>query len=137
MIIWSSALFSLPWGDGGELMFGGERALAKHEGVYVDNDDEIDKTVAMYLRTKLEGFLDIEKDSRPLETAVESDAPVTDGLSGRGLAAEKEWTSLMGFSQDGFPWIGGIPDTPGLWLSAGFTGDVESTFSKLLVIDRL
>lgn len=28
----------------------------------------------------------------------------------------------MGYSCDGAPWVGAVPDSPGLWISAAFTG---------------
>ncbi|KAL2760071.1 hypothetical protein ACRALDRAFT_1067286 [Sodiomyces alcalophilus JCM 7366] len=34
----------------------------------------------------------------------------------------KEWTGIMGFSPDGFPFVGEMPGRPGLWVSAGFQG---------------
>lgn len=34
----------------------------------------------------------------------------------------KEWTGIMGFSSDGFPFVGEMPGRPGLWVSAGFQG---------------
>ncbi|ROT42528.1 FAD dependent oxidoreductase [Sodiomyces alkalinus F11] len=33
-----------------------------------------------------------------------------------------EWTGIMGFSPDGFPFVGEMPARPGLWVSAGFQG---------------
>ncbi|KAK2030407.1 FAD dependent oxidoreductase [Colletotrichum zoysiae] len=33
-----------------------------------------------------------------------------------------EWTGIMGFSPDGFPFVGQVPGEEGLWVSAGFQG---------------
>lgn len=50
----------------GQLMFGGGRQLARHQGVGFDNDDVLDEPVAKYLRTKLHEFMDTRGDSRLL-----------------------------------------------------------------------
>jgi len=36
--------------------------------------------------------------------------------------AVNEWTGIMGFSRDERPWIGPVPNKPGVFLSAGYTG---------------
>lgn len=105
-------------GDKGQLMFGGARSLARHKGMYVDNDDSIDEPVAKYLRSKLETFLDIESDN----PVVSSFGSTLAQEKRNELAAEKEWTGVMGFSRDGFPWVGAVPEMTGLWISVGFTG---------------
>ena len=107
-------------GEGGQLMFGGGRPLAKDEGVNVSNDEAIDQPVAEYLRTTLEKCMDINQSNvtASISTGL---SPSTSEKS--GLTAEQEWTGIMGFSRDHFPWVGGIPDMPGLWISAGFTGN--------------
>lgn len=33
-----------------------------------------------------------------------------------------EWTGIMGFSPDGFPFVGEMPGQPGLWVSCSFQG---------------
>lgn len=35
---------------------------------------------------------------------------------------KKEWSGIMGASADGLPYVGPVPDSPGLWLSASFNG---------------
>ncbi|MCJ1465060.1 hypothetical protein MMC07_003676 [Pseudocyphellaria aurata] len=104
-------------GDEGQLMFGGGRSIARNGGIYVDNDDGIDELVANYLRSKLENFLNIGFDE-PVASSVGS-TPSQENRN--GLKAEKEWTGIMGYSRDGFPWVGAVPDMTGLWISAGFT----------------
>ncbi|MCJ1395378.1 hypothetical protein MMC18_008262, partial [Xylographa bjoerkii] len=98
---------------GGELMFGGGRTKAFHEGVDVDSDDMIDDPAAEYLRTKLPQVLNIGTSAHP------SAKPRG---KGKELSAKKEWTGIMGFSRDGHPWVGAVPDAPGLWLSGAYTG---------------
>ncbi|KAF2717697.1 FAD dependent oxidoreductase [Polychaeton citri CBS 116435] len=34
----------------------------------------------------------------------------------------KEWSGIMGASADGLPYVGSVPDSPGLWMSACFNG---------------
>lgn len=114
-------------GDGGQLMFGGGRSMARNQGMHVDNDDSIDEPVAKYLRSKLETFLNIEFD----KSFVSSFGSALGQQERNELVAEKEWTGVMGYSRDGFPWVGAVPDMTGLWVSAGFTGH-----GKWLVILR-
>lgn len=35
---------------------------------------------------------------------------------------KKEWSGIMGASADGLPYVGEVPDMPGLWISASFNG---------------
>lgn len=124
-------------GDGeearGELIFGGGRQLARHQGVGVDNDDMLDKQVAKYLRTKLHEFMDIKGGILDLSS----------GESGAELHAVGEWTGIMGHSRDGSPWVGAVPDSPGLWISAGFTGHgmpnapLSAQYVARLILDAL
>ena len=99
----------------GQLMFGGGRLLATHQGVGLDNDDKIDEPVALYLRTTLPDFLDLDEKYANAEI---SNATAAEQV----LVAEMEWTGAMGFSCDEYPWVGAIPNMSGLWISAGFTG---------------
>lgn len=39
-----------------------------------------------------------------------------------GVAVERRWSGIMGFSRDGFPFIGPMPGRPRLIVAAGFTG---------------
>lgn len=112
-------------GEGGQLMYGGGRTIAKHKGVFVDTDDDVDEPVAKYLRTNLPELLDMENDESPLKSSIEAHIEERP----KELAAEKEWTGIMGFSRDGFPWVGAVPGMPGLWISAGFTGSGKSPLS--------
>lgn len=105
-------------GDEGQLMFGGGRSMARHKGMYVDKDDSIEESVANYLRSKLETLLNIESE----RSVVSSFGSSLAQKRRNGLAAENEWTGIMGFSRDGFPWVGAVPEMTGLWISAGFTG---------------
>jgi len=87
---------------GGELMFGGGRNLAP--GVGISNDSSIDERSAAYLRRELNVVLDLQHNSKELE-------------------ASYEWSGIMGFSRDGYPWVGPAtePGTTdyGLWVCGG------------------
>lgn len=117
----------------GQLMFGGGRQLARHQGVGVDNDDVIDKQVAKYLQTKLHEFMNIKGEILEYSS----------GESGAELDAVSGWTGIMGFSRDGSPWVGAVPDSPGLWISAGFTGHgmpnapLSAQYVARLILDAL
>jgi glycine/D-amino acid oxidase-like deaminating enzyme len=39
----------------------------------------------------------------------------------------KEWSGIMGFTGDGLPFVGALPDQEGLWISAGFNGHGKLT----------
>jgi glycine/D-amino acid oxidase-like deaminating enzyme len=92
---------------GGELMFGGGRDLEVKLGIYASDDSEINKGVAKYLRTELTRNLKLRKETTELQ-------------------ASHEWTGIMGFSKDEYPWVGKVPPelggNPFLWMTAGFTG---------------
>jgi glycine/D-amino acid oxidase-like deaminating enzyme len=93
--------------DGGELMFGGGREYAAGLGVGVSDDSDIDQLAADYLRQVLNNLLDIQN-------------------NGIELRASHEWSGIMGYSRDGRPWVGKVPQElgggKGLWMCAGFTG---------------
>jgi glycine/D-amino acid oxidase-like deaminating enzyme len=92
---------------GGELMFGGGREYAAGLGVGVSDDSDIDQLAADYLRQALNQLLDTQN-------------------NGIELHASHEWSGIMGFSRDGRPWVGEVPEElgggKGLWICAGFTG---------------
>lgn len=90
----------------GEHVFGGGRSRDAVRGVGISADDAIDPAVARYLRESLSTSLDLGE--------------------GGPLEADYEWTGIMGFSRDGHPWVGGVPEAlgggDGLWISAAYTG---------------
>ncbi|KAJ2901704.1 uncharacterized protein MKZ38_001514 [Zalerion maritima] len=90
----------------GMFLLGGGRGHDAEKGLGVSDDGVIDNGVAKYLRTELGRELDIgSKDE---------------------LGAQYQWTGIMGYSRDGNPWVGPVPETlgggPGLWVSGGYTG---------------
>lgn len=102
-------------GPRGELVFGGGRTLASAPTVGVSNDDEVDAAISSHLRSSLPLVLDLEPSS---ENAAPKERDEMD--------ADFEWTGIMGFSRDGYPWVGAVPESlgggAGLWLCGGYTG---------------
>jgi glycine/D-amino acid oxidase-like deaminating enzyme len=99
-------------GKGGPLIFGGQRLSVPDAGVGVSRDDEIDPVVAENLRRGLHSAVMLKPSGEQPEE----------------LSASHEWSGIMGFSSDDFPWVGQATrriaggDSDGLWLCAGFTG---------------
>ncbi|KAK0745380.1 FAD dependent oxidoreductase [Apiosordaria backusii] len=89
---------------GGEMIFGGGRRLALKLGLGQYRDDELEPTVAQYLRSNL---------SPPLN--------IGGGEAGE-LPAKYEWTGIMGYSRDSNAWVGEVPSHKGIWVCAGYTG---------------
>lgn len=94
-------LIQRPSETGEQLMYGGGRQLAPSLGI--SDDSSIDADVAKYLRSSLPKRLDLQD---------------TDGE----LKASHQWTGIMAWSRDGLPWVGKIPRTENLYISAGYTG---------------
>jgi glycine/D-amino acid oxidase-like deaminating enzyme len=114
-------LVQRPIESGGQLMFGGGRAFAAHEGVNVDSDDSIDPPAAEYLRASLKRYLDVESKGS-------SKAKLE-----KGLEAVKEWSGIMGYSRDGRPWVGGLPGKDGIFVAAGYSGHGQLHSSYLVL----
>lgn len=98
--------------DGGPLIFGGERLVAKGHEVGISRDDVVNEDVAQALRRTLHGALRLKENEEEEEE--------------EELKAEYEWTGIMGYSKDEHPWVGAVPESlgggQGLWMSAGYTG---------------
>ena len=82
--------------DGRILLGGGRAGFREAEIGYVDE-------TTPSLQAFLEGFL--------RRHFPEVDAPVT-----------HRWSGTMGFTPDGIPLVGRLPDLPGVWFAAGFGG---------------
>jgi glycine/D-amino acid oxidase-like deaminating enzyme len=97
--------------DGGPLILGGERLIAKGNEVGVSRDDDIDLDIAYSLRRAMYGTLKLKEDGEKED---------------RELWADYQWTGIMGYSKDDSPWVGPVPESlgggSGLWISAGYTG---------------
>ncbi|KAL8944094.1 MAG: hypothetical protein Q9216_000685 [Gyalolechia sp. 2 TL-2023] len=92
----------------GDLVIGGCSTKAPKEGLYewgTTDDTTTDPEIAQYVR----------------DSAAEYFGPRwgEDHPSGR---IRKQWTGIMGYSSQGFPLVGSVPDEPGLWIAASFQG---------------
>jgi glycine/D-amino acid oxidase-like deaminating enzyme len=104
--------------EGGHLMFGGGRHLAFNHGEQCWDDDFVDKSVEKYLRT-LPERLDLVFGT-DTETGRYSENESTAQHASLDIAAS--WTGIIGHSADGHPWVGAVPDRPGIFLCGGYTG---------------
>ncbi|KAM5352555.1 hypothetical protein ACJ41O_005277 [Fusarium nematophilum] len=96
----------------GELILGGERLAVPDAQVGVSRDDAVDPVIARRLRSALRAAVKLKAPGEAEDAA---------------LAATYEWTGIMGYSRDGYPWVGQVPAAlgggdGGLWISAGYTG---------------
>lgn len=90
----------------GHLMFGGGY-VSRQLGVIGETDDSIlDEGSTKYLREMLLEMLIL--------------GGKTDGLT--ELEATHQWSGIWGTSKDQHPWVGGVPDRPGVWLAGGYSG---------------
>jgi len=93
--------------DGGKLMLGG--------GYYEDpqpttfNDTAVCETSQEYLKNQLPKVFRWEGEENP------------------SARVHRRWTGIMGFSEDGFPWVGSLPEEygggQGQFICAGYTGE--------------
>ena len=90
----------------GHLMFGGGRSAATLNAVGETDDSVIDEGCAAYLRRALLRMMQLGGDADSLEE----------------LKATRQWSGVWGTSKDQHPWVGAVPDRPGVWLSGGYSG---------------
>ncbi|KHN96608.1 FAD dependent oxidoreductase [Metarhizium album ARSEF 1941] len=103
--------------DDGILILGGERCVAAgaEEGIW--DDSHVNADIGRKLR-------------RQLGQSVKLRAPGQEER--KRLDAQYEWTGIMGYVNDGHPWVGRVPTELGgerdsnghghLWISAGYSG---------------
>lgn len=92
----------------GDIIIGGGLVKAPLEGLseYGTTDDtSINEEISTYLTATT---------SRYFGSSWGEDHP-----DGR---IRREWTGIMGYSPDGFPFVGEVPGEKGLWVAAGFQG---------------
>lgn len=92
----------------GDIVIGGGLAAAPEEGLleYGTTDDTtLEETVSSYL---------YDSTARYFGPSWGEDHP-----EGR---IRREWTGIMGYSPDGFPFVGQVPGQRGLWVSSSFQG---------------
>jgi glycine/D-amino acid oxidase-like deaminating enzyme len=97
-------LIQRPSERGEHLMFGGGGKEDLNLGI--TDDSGVDARAVTYLQERLYPFLGLASDS----------------TSPAKLKAAFEWTGIMGFSRDDMPWVGPVPNYPGVFLAAGYTG---------------
>jgi glycine/D-amino acid oxidase-like deaminating enzyme len=90
----------------GQLMFGGGRSTSRLPTLGASDDSVVDDKTSEYLRRQL------------------INAFVLPGHTGenRLLSASHMWTGIMGFSRDDHPWVGPVPESPNVYMAAGYTG---------------
>ncbi|KEF54752.1 uncharacterized protein A1O9_09194 [Exophiala aquamarina CBS 119918] len=110
-------------GGGGEFMYGGGRQAAKGNGDHVSDDSFVDPDVEQYLR-RLPDRLNLIPTSPGNGAATTTTTTTTTTTSAAPYQLEllASWTGIIGSSRDGFPWVGGVPEYPGLFLAAGYSG---------------
>ncbi|KAF2182451.1 FAD dependent oxidoreductase-like protein [Zopfia rhizophila CBS 207.26] len=74
------------------------------------DDSTLNLEISKYLRGSLVGYFGRENWGEK------------DGNEDELRRVVQEWTGIMGATADGRPFVGEMPDTEGLWISAGFNG---------------
>lgn len=90
----------------GHLMFGGGYGGKKLNMIGETDDSILDEGSTKYLREALLKLLILGGE--------------TDGL--KELKATHQWSGIWGTSKDHHPWVGAVPDRPGVWLAGGYSG---------------
>lgn len=90
----------------GHLIFGGGQVAKKLNMIGETDDSVLDEGTTKYLRESLLKLLLLSGD--------------TDGL--KELKATHQWSGIWGTSKDHHPWVGAVPDRPGVWLVGGYSG---------------
>ena len=88
---------------GGIWKLGEEKSATRYGNT---DDTVIDRTIQDYLR----------------ESCVNYFSPANWGEDNPKGRVKKEWSGVMGASADGLPYVGEVPDMPGLWISVSFNG---------------
>ncbi|KAL8835369.1 MAG: hypothetical protein Q9170_003358 [Blastenia crenularia] len=107
----------------GHLMFGGGQSGATRPSVGETDDSIVDEGCFEYLRKELLKRLFLGGD--------------VDGL--KELSAAQQWSGIWGTSRDRYPWVGAVPERPGIWLAGGYSGHgmPNATLSGKAVVEML
>jgi glycine/D-amino acid oxidase-like deaminating enzyme len=92
----------------GDIVIGGGLVIAANEGLEefgTVDDRSLNTEISNYLRETTERYF--------------GDSWGEDDEEGR---IRSEWSGIMGFSGDGFPFVGSVPGEEGLWVAASFQG---------------
>ncbi|KAI1103158.1 FAD dependent oxidoreductase [Jackrogersella minutella] len=108
------------------LVYGGGRRHARHRAVGVWDDGAVDDAVSWYLRGELADVVDLSLHHAPAAEEPQAGPPARRQRKKQDLEPTHEWTGIMAYSKDGYPWVGAVPaglgGGDGLWLCAGYTG---------------
>ena len=96
----------------GHLMFGGGYAGRKLNMIGETDDGVLDEGATKYLRSALLKLLVLDGDGEKSDEGKRVDE----------LVATHEWSGIWGTSRDHHPWVGAVPDRPGVWLAGGYSG---------------
>jgi glycine/D-amino acid oxidase-like deaminating enzyme len=108
--------------QGGQLLFGGAQNAASEAMIGVDDDSKVDEGAARRLRVALHEYMALDDDYSTSNREVEKNLNGSATNCLPEFQAEYEWSGIMGYSRDNFPWCGGIQGKNGLWIAAGYTG---------------
>lgn len=90
----------------GHLMFGGGYVGKKLSMIGETDDSVLDEGSTTYLRKALLKLMILGGDTDELDE----------------LKATHQWSGIWGTSKDHHPWVGAVPDRPGVWLAGGYSG---------------
>jgi glycine/D-amino acid oxidase-like deaminating enzyme len=94
--------------NAGDIIIGGGIHQLPNDGVSVfgnTDDTAVEPTITQYLRNCTASYFGPNWGD--------------DHVDGR---VKQEWSGVMGASADGLPYVGAVPDKPGLWICASFNG---------------
>ncbi|KAG9237128.1 FAD dependent oxidoreductase [Amylocarpus encephaloides] len=92
----------------GDIVIGGGLVKAPQEGLYeygTTDDTMINSIISTYINDSTESYF--------------GSSWGDDHEDGR---VRREWTGIMGYSPDGFPFVGEVPEKENMWIAAGFQG---------------
>ncbi|KXT15908.1 hypothetical protein AC579_5510 [Pseudocercospora musae] len=96
--------YLIPRSDGSIIVGGARRDYFRDLDQWYDNID--DSTLIEPAKNYFDGYM--QRHFR--------------GWEDSGAYTDKVWTGIMGYSSDGFPFVGDVPGKPGAYVCAGFSG---------------
>lgn len=90
----------------GHLMFGGGHVGKKLNMIGETDDSILDEGSTKYLREALLKLLNLGGETAEIKE----------------LKATHQWSGIWGTLKDHHPWVGAVPDRPGVWLAGGYSG---------------
>lgn len=93
------------------IILGGLRSSVPGGQECISHDDVVNPSIGDSLHGSCSSALKLRPQGLPEE---------------KELPASMDWTGIMGYSGDGYPWVGAVPEAlgggEGLWVSAGYSG---------------